>query len=79
MTKDLFLPTVAEPLASKKRCFHALFYLAWQCKNLMKLRRAYARTVSPCGRVPVSTTPVAIQQGALALYTSSFRQEENRK
>ena len=33
----------------------------------------------PCGRVPISTTPVAIQQGALALSTSSFREEENRK
>ena len=68
MTRYLFLPTMAEPLASKKRCFpNALFYLAWQCKNQIKLWRAYARAVSPCGRMPVSTTPVAIQQGALAL------------
>src|SRR5437660_12384419 len=69
MTRYLFFPTGTNRCEKETLFRHALFYPAWRCWNLMKLRRAYARAVSPCGRVPVSTKPLAIQQGALALLT----------
>ncbi len=73
MTSYPFFLTMANHLRERSVVFaNALFYLAWQCKNQIPALAGNARAVSPCGRVPVSTTPVAIQQGALAHFYCSI-------